>query len=343
MSEPQYSLDISWKSILRIALILLVIYFLYLTRIILVWTIFGIVISVILNPAIDFLEKHHIPRVAGTIIIYILLIALISFSIYLTVPLLISEVNQFSHFFPKYFSKVSPWLQALGFQSFKSIDTFAQSLNNWLTKASSNIFSALGSIFGGFFSSISILSIALFLSLEKKWEEKMISLFSPTKYENYILNIWHKSERKVAGWLGIRIVCSIFVGSFTILTCYILGTNYPISFGLLAGLLDIIPMIGPLVAAIIIGILIALSSWSKMLIFILIFFIIQQLESSVLIPVLAKKFMNLPPALILVSLLIGGRLFGILGAILSIPLLGMFYEFIVGYLKLKKSKEETLI
>lgn len=342
MAETEYNLDVSWKTIVRVAVILFILYLLYLTRTILVWTIFGIVISVIFNPAIDFLESHHIPRVAATIIVYTLLLVLLAFSIYLIVPLFISEVNQFSHLFPKYFAKLSPILQTLGFESFKSIDAFTRSLNSWLVKASSNVFSALGSIFGGFLSSVSIFSIALFLSLEEKWEERTISLFSPTKYEKYTLDIWHRSERRVAGWLGVRIVCSIFVGTLTVLACYILGTHYPISFGLLAGLLDIIPMIGPLIAAVIISILIALSSWSKMFLFILIFFIIQQLESNVLVPVLAKKFMNLPPALIIVALLIGGRLFGVLGAILSIPLLGMLYEFVIGFLKLKKSKEGVL-
>ena len=343
MAQSEYNLDVSWETIIRIAVILFILYLLYLTRVILVWTIFGIVISVILNPAVDFLESHHVPRVAGTIIVYALLLVLIAFSVYLIVPLFISEINQFTHLFPKYFSKLSPLLQTLGFESFKSIDSFTQSLNNWLVNASSNIFTAVGSIFGGFLSSISIFSIALFLSLEEKWEEKMISLFSPSKYTNYVLDIWHKSERRVAGWLGIRIVCSIFVGTLTVLACYILGTNYPVSFGLLAGLLDIIPMIGPLIAATIIAILIALSSWSKMFLFILIFFIIQQLESNVLIPVLAKKFMNLPPALIIVALLIGGRLFGALGAILSIPLLGMLYEFVIGFAKIKKEKEGAVL
>jgi predicted PurR-regulated permease PerM len=134
----------------------------------------------------------------------------------------------------------------------------------------------------------------------------------------------------------MRIVLSIFVGLLTFIACHILNIRYAVSFGLLVGISDIIPIIGPVFSGAVIVLFCALESWVKALFILIILVLIQQIEGSILTPVLAKKVIGLPPALVLVALLIGGRLWGILGAMLAVPLLGLFYEFLRNFLKEKK-------
>jgi len=105
---------------------------------------------------------------------------------------------------------------------------------------------------------------------------------------------------------------------------------------LFAGLTNIIPIVGPIIAGIIIALIAALDSWLKAALILIVFIIIQQIEGNILTPVLTKRFIGLPPALVLISLLIGGKLWGILGAILAIPLAGIVFEFTKDFLKKRK-------
>jgi len=184
--------------------------------------------------------------------------------------------------------------------------------------------------------------LAIFLSIEEKGVDDIIALLSPKKYERIVLAIWKKSKLKVSKWFGMRLILSVFVGLLTFIACHILNVRYAVSFGLLVGISDIIPIIGPVFSGVVIILFCALESWVKALFIMIILVLIQQIEGSILTPILTKKVIGLPPALVLVALLIGGRLWGVLGAILAIPLLGLFYEFFKNFLREKKEAQAEL-
>jgi predicted PurR-regulated permease PerM len=336
-------LDISWETIIKLAVALTSFYLIYLLRDILVWIIFAIIISVLFNPAIDFLQKRRVPRVMATILIYVFVFGILGFSIYAIAPIFITEIQQFSQFFPEYFEKIAPPLKGLGIEAFSSFEKFVGILETNLTQASSNIFTAIGAVFGGLFSTLTIFSIAIFLSLEEKGVERMVGIFSPKKYEAFVLNVWAKSQKKVSGWFGARILCCLFVGLTTFLTCYVLNVNYSITFAFLSGILNFIPLIGPIVTVAFIGIFIALDSWVKALFFLVAFIIIQQIEGNILTPVLTKRFIGLSPALVLISLIIGAKLWGMMGAILTIPLAGILFETLHDFLKKRKEEKAVVL
>jgi len=335
-------LDISWGTILKTAIALLCFYILYLIKDILIWIIFALIISILFNPAIDFLKRLRFPRVVSTTLVYVIVFGIIGLMIYWTAPIFISEIQQFSQLFPQYFEKISPPLRGLGIEAFENLEKFTEVIKQGLLKASASIFSAIGAIFGGIFSAVTIFAIAIFFSLEEKGIEKAVVLFSSKRYESYVLSLWEKSQKKVAGWFGARILTCIFVGILAFIACYVLNIKYAVSFGLLAGVLDIVPIIGPIIAGVIIVIFAAISSWLKALLILVAFLLIQQIEGNILTPVLTKKFIGLPPVIVLIALLIGGKLWGILGAILAIPLAGILFEFLRDFLK-KRKEEETAV
>lgn len=338
--NEQRVLDISWGTILKLAVAFFSIYLLYLLKDILIWVVFGLIISILFNPAIDFFQKKHFPRILAVILVYVFLFGVIGFLIYSTAPLFISEIQQFSQLFPEYFERVSPFLKGLGIEAFENFEDFSSVFQQSLMSASSNIFSALGAIFGSIFSAITIFSIALFISLEEKSLDRVIAVLAPRKYEAFVLHLWERSQRKVSGWFGARVLSSVFVGLATFLTCYVLNIKYAVSFGFLAGVLNIIPIIGPIVTTVLILVVIALTSWMKALFFLVAFIIIQQIEGSILTPVLTKKFIGLPPVLVLVAVLAGAKLWGIMGALLGIPITGILFEFLRDFLKKRKEEKE---
>jgi predicted PurR-regulated permease PerM len=335
-------LDISWQTIMKFAVAIMVFYLLYLMRDILILIIFALIFSVLFNPAIDFLTKRRIPRVLSVVIIYFTAFSLFGILIYSIVPIFIYEVQQFAQLFPQYFEKLSPVLRSLGIGALQNFESFTSALQAGLLKASSSILSAVGAIFGGIFSALTVFSIAIFLSMEEKGIEKTLSLLFPKRYEAVVLSIWEKCQRKVAGWFGSRILSCFLVGLMTFLACKILAVKYAISFGLLAAVTNIIPIIGPILAGVVMVLFTLLASWTKAIFLLIIFILIQQIEGNILTPLLTKKFIGMPPVLVIIALIIGGKLWGIMGAILAIPLFGILFEFIKEFLK-KKREEKVVV
>jgi predicted PurR-regulated permease PerM len=263
--------------------------------------------------------------------------------IYLTAPIFIIEIQQFSQLFPQYFEKMAPTLKNLGVAAFESFDSFIKVSQDWLVKASASIFGAIAAIFGGIFSTLTIFTLALFISLEEGGIEKTIGLFAPKARETYVLSIWKSCQNKVAGWFGAKVITCLFIGVFSFLALYLFKVNYPLALALIAGITNIVPIIGPVIAGIVIFMFAAIDSWFKAFFVLIVFILLHQIEGNIITPILTKKFIGLPPVLVLISLLIGGQLLGITGAILTIPFAGVIYELLKDYLKKKKEpKTESL-
>ncbi len=334
-------LDISWETILKITLAAIFLYFLYLIRDILIWFLFALILSILFDPAIDFLQKRKIPRVLATSLIYFSVFGILGFSVYLLTPAFISEIQKFTQYFPEYFEKLIPPLRNLGIITpLENFESLLKIFQERLIQISERVLSALAAVLGGIFTTFTIFVIAFFLSLEEMGIKRAIILLTPKKTEATVLNIWQKSQQKVAGWFGSRFLACLFVGLVSFLTFWLFDINYAFSLAFLAGITNIVPIIGPILAGIVITIFSALDSWLKALFVLIAFILIQQIEGIILTPILTKKMVGLSPAIVLISLMIGGNLWGILGAILIIPLVAVIYEFLKDFLK-KRKEEET--
>jgi len=340
--NDQKTLDISWGSIFKIAVTALAFYLLFLLRNILVWVLFALIISILFNPAIVFLKNKGLSRGAAVALIYILFFGILGFSVYAIAPAFVSEIQQIIRVFPEYFEEIAPPLRGLGIEAFANFEIFALALEDWLVAASDNIFATLGAIFGGIFTFFTIFTLALFISLEGKGFERTLTVFTPQKYDALVLTLWEKTQRKVTGWFVVRILASVFVGIMTLIVLYVLNVDYKISLAFFAGLTNFIPIIGPVIAAVVIGLVVLLDSWLKALFIVLAFIIIQQIEY-ILTPILSRKFVGMSPILVLIALLVGGSLWGILGAVLAIPVLGTLFEFLRDFFKKKKEVETVVV
>ena len=334
--SDKHILDISWGTIFKISIFVISIYILYWIKDIVAWTIFALVISLLMNPIINFLRRIHIPRAISVIIVYFSIFAIFGFTIYRAAPILSAEFSQFSVHFPSYFDKLSPYLRGLKIEALRNFATFSKAVEQTLAKSSVNIFSALGTFFGGIASTFVIFSLAFFFSLEEKGTGRTLVLISPTAHRERILKIWRSSQKKVAAWFGVRLLGMFFVGLSAFIVCYVLNIRYALFFALLVGISDIVVTLGPIISGAIIVVFISLNSLPKAVIFIIAFLLAQEIEAHILIPVLSKKFIHLPSSLVLIALLIGVKLWGIMGAILVVPLAGVLFEFLKDILEKRR-------
>ncbi len=336
-------LDISWATIWRISLAFIVFYILYLIKDILIWFIFALIISLLFNPAIDFLQKKKIPRAVGVIFMYTVVFGIIGFAVSLIIPIFVKEIQQFLQVFPQYFEKIAPPLKSLGWQSFDNIESFIEAFGNNLEKVATNIFNTIFAIFGGILSTIFVITLAMFLSWEEKLIERTISLLSPKKYEAYVLDLWTRCQKTVSWWFVTRIIGCLFVGVFSYFTFLLFNIKYSFALALLSCVLNFIPIVGPIATGILIFLMISLDSVSRAVFALIAFTLIQQVEGNVLTPILTKKFIGLPPVLVLISLTVGVEIGGLLGAILAIPLAGILFVFFKEFLQKKKEEETTIL
>ncbi len=333
-------LDISWGSIVKIFVAVLGLYMFFLVKDILLWLIFGMVISILFNPIIEFFVALRVPRVVAAVGIYLASFGLLALMIYAMAPFFTIELQRFSERFPEYFNSISPPLKDLGLVAFSDVQGLVDVLNKNAEAIASGVLNGLFAVLGGIVSTIFVLSMALFVSLEERTIERGISFLFPKRYEALAFNIWRKSQKRVSGWFLSRIISSLFVGLLTYFTLLIFDVRYPVSLSVIAGVTNFVPIVGPLIAGLLIAVVVGLDSPLRALFMVGAFTLIQQIENNVLTPLLSRRFVGLHPVLVLISLAIGGRLWGMMGAFLAVPLVGILFEFLHDFTERKKKTEE---
>ncbi len=336
VGTSKIKIDVSWATLAKIGLALAIGYGAYLAREVLLLALSGLIISTLFNPAIDFLTRFGIARGAAVFMVYVSIFGALGAVIYFIAPLFIVETQQLGQLFPVYFEKVAPFLSGLGFAVFQSMDAFVAAIRDWLAGASSSIIGSMAAVFGGIFAMFIVITAAVFFSLEQEGIKKSVALLAAKNREKSALEWWQRAQIKVSGWFAVKLIAMTAVGVSTSLACWALDIRYPIFLGFFAGIIDIVPFIGPIISTIVLVLVALIDSWEKAISIVVIFTIIQQLESNLIIPMLAKKFIEFPAILVLISLLVGEALWGFAGAILAIPVFGIFYDFARDYLVKQK-------
>jgi len=139
MEGQAYKLDISWGTILKIFLAGSVFYLLYLVKDVIIWFFFALIISVLLNPIVNFLRWFRLPKILAVIFTYLSIFGILGLIIYWTAPFFITEVRQFSQMVPEYFEKISPIFQELKIESLQNLENFFRALTGSLEKISGRI------------------------------------------------------------------------------------------------------------------------------------------------------------------------------------------------------------
>ena len=337
-SNKGNTLDISGSAILKISAAIIAFYVLYQIRSILVWFLFALVISILFEPPVSFLTRLKIPRILSVIFVYVAFFGLLTLIAYITIPMLINEIQEFSRILPQYFEIIAPPLKQLGLTAFTDVESALKALNGILKEVAANILNILFLVFGGIFTTIFILTTAIFISLEEKGIERTLSLLSKKEQEERVVSLWNRCRKKVSNWFLTRVIACLFIGVLSTISLFIFDAPYPFTLGALAGVLNFIPIIGALTTGLLFFTAISLDSMAKALFAVLAYIVIQQLENNILTPIISKKLIDLSPALVLISMAIGGTLWGFLGVILGVPILGISYEFIKDYLVAKREE-----
>lgn len=325
MRDKNININITTSTIIKSILILVILWFLYFIRGIVGIFFISLLLTAALKPTIDWLEKKKIPRIIGITIVYISLFTLTILIFILIIPPIIEQTKQLATNFPYYWEKITKGLGIIRDYSanygwLEHINNLTEALKTNLANLTGNIFGALSSLFGGVTAFIFILVITFYMTLEENAAERITKLLIPQNYKKKINDLIKKLEEKIGLWVRGQIVLMVIIGFLSFIFLSILKVNYALVLGLFAGLTEIIPYLGPLIGAIPAIFIAFTQSPYKALAVIILYFAIQEFENDILVPKVMEKAVGLNPIISIFALLIGAKIAGILGVLLSIPI-----------------------
>jgi predicted PurR-regulated permease PerM len=360
-TEKNININITPGSIFKGIGIVLLLWFLYFIKDLVLVVLVAVVLASGLEPLILWLNKHKIKRVLAAIISYLGIAGVFFGFIFFFVPPVLDEASSFLNELPKYLESTPLWnplnISHENIQASKAvtetlslgIDSSGQlvrdmtdgktevfglkelisSIQDVTSDVSSGMIKAVSAIFGGLLSFILIVVLSFYFVVQEDGVAHFLRLISPLKSEKYIIDLWRRSQRKIAQWIQGQLLLGIIVAVLVYLGLTILGVKNALLLAVLAGLLEIIPIFGPILAsipAIIMGFV--GGGLTLSLLVASLYIIIQQFENHLIYPLVVKKVVGVSPVLVILALIVGGKLAGFLGVVLSVPMISALMEFV---------------
>lgn len=342
--EKQTTINISTSTIIKLLVIFLVLAFLYLIKEVLFIIFVALILASAFDPWVDWFQKRRIPRGLGILIIYIILFAVITFAFILIVPPISKEVGQLAENFPLYYEKVINSIQS--FKGQADIGTQEQlqkgltSLGENLPHTLSNVFSTIFDVFGGIISVLLVLVITFYLTVQEEAMKNFIQSITPSQTQPYLMRLYNRIQLKMGQWLRGQLILSLVIFTLTFIGLTILGVPYALILAFIAGLFEVVPFIGPWMAAIPAVFFGFLQSPLMGIFVIILYLLIQQLENHLIVPKVMSKAVGLNPLVVIVAILIGAKVGGIVGALLAVPVATGISVFLKDFMD-KRAGEET--
>ena len=303
-------IEISSKTIVFTIFFLLLLKLLSLAYYILFSLFIAFIIMSAVKPLVEQLERLKFPRPIAAILVFFTLFFLIGYGFYWFFPPLIHEFLIFSKNLPLILQKVIPNLN--------NVVNFS-SLTQYLPNMTNQLFNLIKSVFNNAVFVISTIFFSFYFVLEERFIKKLLINFFEEKKAEQIENIFNKVEKRLQAWFWGQLILMFVVGILTFVGLTAIGVKYALFLAIVAGLLEIVPNLGPVLSTVPAVVVASSQSYFLGLSTVALYFIVQQLENNLIVPLVMKKTVGLNPIITLVALLIGGELGGVLGVVLAIP------------------------
>ena len=271
-----------------------------------------------LNPIVKYLAENGIPRSGAVAIVYVLLFGLLAGLVSLILPSLVEQVRLLAQSLPVFARTIRPLYDILLESDTQGV---LQSVSSQLSGFTQGVFSATATVFGGAASALTVFVLSFYMLVEEEKTRRALVPLIPEEYVKPVLDTIIRVNEQLGSWLRGQLILSAIIGSISFIGLLIMGVPYALTLAVLAGLLEIIPVIGPIVAgfaAVVVAY--ASTSWEIATAVLVFYIVIQQLEGHLLVPKIMESAVGLSPIIIIIALAIGSKLAGIEGAILAVPI-----------------------
>ena len=324
MSEEKHVISVSTGTMIRFVLVILGVVFIYLFRDLVGALLLAMLLAFAISPIADALEKRKIPRSVTVLIVYIIFFSLLGLLILLLVPLIVSEWSDLITGFGLVWTKALSGFNSLqsastryGFEaSFnQSVAAFNSATSNWF----GGLYSTVSGVFSGIVSFFIVLVVSFFMVVERNSIRDMAVVVAPQRYHHFVLDIAAKMQKKIGQWLLGELILMLVIFILTYAGLLILDVKYALLLALFSGALEVVPYVGPVVAAVPAVLFAAVDSPTKAVFVVVLFFLVHRLENMILVPKVMQKTTGLNPIVAILSLAVGYSVSGFFGVLLAIP------------------------
>ncbi len=294
----------------------------------------AITLSEAIRPLVARLERIRVPRPVGALLIYLVIAILLGGIGWLLYDPLVTQATELANRAPTYLAQAQIWLKDAQ-QALLANDLLSQALSALAGQALASLQSSVPALLQFPFTLVSgvfgvLLSVVLIVTMSVFW------LMSADKLRDFALDLapertrvggallFSDLGRTLGGWVRGTLVAMLLIGSFTALGLALLGVPYALLLGILAGLLEIIPYLGPWISGSV-AVLVALVAVDpfKALQVVALFLIVQLAEGNLVQPLVMSWAVRVDPLLVLIAITLGVQMLGLVGALIAVPVAGM--------------------
>ena len=302
---------------------------LYLAWNVLTWILVAIFLAVALNPAVEAFERRGLARHwAASLVFGLALLALIGIG-FLVVPPLVTQVSDFIDAVPDFVDDLTAGRGPLGWlqDEYQIVDRIREAIERQgaggVLGLSAGVLDVVRSIITAVVGVITIIFLTFFMLLEGPRTVDGILRIVPDSARPRYERVGREIYRSISGYVTGNLLISLLAGTLATVVLYAVGSEFAIALGLLVAILDLIPLAGATLAAIVVSTVVFIETdWVRCLIVIVFFIAYQQFENHVVQPLVYGRTVQLSPLAVLCAVLVGAQLAGILGALVAIPVAG---------------------
>jgi predicted PurR-regulated permease PerM len=312
---------------------------------VLVWILIAVFLALALNPAVAWLQDHGVRRRGLAVMITFLGAILAIFAIGATfVPTLVDQVNDFIDAVPGYVEDLTAGEGRLGFleREYHITERVREALSEGgasrVLGFSGTALAITKGVVTAVVATITIAFLTLFMLFEgPAWVERFYSLLPADKQPRW-RSIGNDIYRTIGGYVTGNLTISLIAGVVSTAVLLAVGVPYAVALGLLVAILDLIPLAGATIAAVLVTTVAFLDATTAGVIVLVFFVLYQQLENHVLQPIVYGRTVQLSPLAVLIAVLIGAELAGVIGALAAIPVAGTIQVIIVDWLRHRRGE-----
>jgi len=303
---------------------------------------FALMLAYFFDPLYKFILDKRAPKVLAIIIIFGIIIALLILTIFFLIPSLINQLNILYKEIPKFIENYQNLILSIKPQLSKfinpaDVEALLKENLSGLQKSvlgfSQSIIIYLSNIVSSITFGIVIVPLILFYLMRDMFKFKeSLYIFVSKKNKKEFKEVLEEIDNIVSGFIRGRIIVCFIVGTLIGLGLYFLHLKFALIIGIVSGILNFIPYLGPIVGVVLALIFALGNSWWTLLMIVVLFVLVNQLEAAYLNPNILGKGLGLHPLTVILSILICGQLLGILGVLVAVPLAAILKVLATRYL-----------
>lgn len=307
----------------------------------------GILFGAIIEPLVNRLRRIGLSRAQALLILYVAFFTIVGVALYYILPLLAKQITAFDDAIPAIFQNLreqalqsgSALIRQSGFRSLMQLENAWNNVRNSPNFDPDQAFSIVNSVFAFGLTSISMLIVTFYWTVEKLSVKRWILALFPFSHRGRVHTVWDEIEYKIGGWARGQLLLMLIIGTIFGAVFWAIDLRFWLALGILSGITEAVPYIGPIFAGAVAALVALTESPEKALMVVVIAFAVQQLEGAFLVPRIMKSSVGLTPLTVVLAVLIGNALGGPIGSIIAIPL-GAAAQVLVG--ALLRSRDDSI-